>query len=219
MRKVNNNILVPNIPCKICIRLYNFLQQQQLKNPDWYNAPITSFLPVNQPYQSEILIVGLAPGLQGANRTGRPFTGDHAGILLYNTLRKYGFAIGDYDPDANDNLQLVNCIIANAVRCVPPQNKPTTDEINNCRGFLASLIENLPNLKVIIPLGTIAHNSLLKILKLKIKDYPFKHGALGQFENKYILSSYHCSRYNTQTNRLTTQMFEDIFSRAKSLIS
>lgn len=212
-------ILQPEIKCNICPRLYHYLEESRKINPSWHNAPVASFVPLVNPYESELLIVGLAPGLKGANRTGRPFTGDYAGILLYDTLKKFGFAKGQFNPNGEDDLQLINSIITNAVRCVPPQNKPLGEEITNCRPFLSSLIQNLTQLKVIVTLGSVAHNSLLKILGLKLKDYPFQHAKVAEYNDCYIISSYHCSKYNTQTRRLTTEMFEEVFDKARQFIS
>jgi uracil-DNA glycosylase len=162
--------------------------------------------------------VGLAPGLQGANRTGRPFTGDWAGDLLYGTLLKLGLAKGSYEERADDTLELINCRIANSVRCVPPQNKPQPSEIKTCRQFLISELENLPNVKVILALGKIAHDSVCDALKAKKKLHPFKHGMSYEQVGTYrLISSYHCSRYNTNTGVLTPEMFQDVVAKAKSL--
>jgi len=170
------------------------------------------------PFTARLLIAGLAPGLQGANRTGRPFTGDWAGDLLYATLLKHGLAKGVYDERADDTLELVNCRIANSVRCVPPQNKPEPSEIKTCRQFLKSELETLPNVKVILALGKIAHDSVCDTLGAKKTLHPFKHGVAYEKVGKFILiSSYHCSRYNTNTGVLTTEMFEDVVAKAKGL--
>jgi len=169
------------------------------------------------PLDACILIAGLAPGLQGANRTGRPFTGDWAGDLLYATLLKHGLAKGDYEERIDDTLELVDCRIANAVRCVPPQNKPEPSEIKTCRQFLKSELETLPRVKVILALGKIAHDSVCDTLGARKSLHPFKHGVsydIGRFK---LISSYHCSRYNTNTRVLTTQMFEDVVEKAKTL--
>ena len=160
-----------------------------------------------------MLIVGLAPGLRGANRTSRPFTGDYAGQLLYPTLLKFGLASGDYAEDPNDSLSLVNCRVTNAVRCVPPQNKPTGAEINACRDYLIAEIDSMANLRVILALGTVSHASLLRSAGLRQKDWKFGHGAFHELPNGLILAnSYHCSRYNTNTGRLTEAMFHDVFA-------
>ena len=163
------------------------------------------------------MIAGLAPGLQGANRTGRPFTGDWAGDLLYATLLKHGLAKGEYDERTDDTLELVDCRIANSVRCVPPQNKPEPSEIKTCRQFLISELEVLPNVKVILALGKIAHDSVLKTLDARIAAHPFKHGVVYELGRFKLISSYHCSRYNTNTGVLTTKMFEDVVGKAKKL--
>ena len=164
---------------------------------------------------SSLLIVGLAPGLQGANKTGRPFTGDYAGDLLYKTINKFNFSKGKYAGRIDDNLKLKDCTITNAVRCVPPQNKPISEEINNCNNFLKKTIEIHKNLKVIIALGLIAHKSIISALSLKQKLYKFKHGNKHKIDNLILIDSYHCSRYNTNTGRLNQEMFEKIFFEAK----
>jgi len=169
------------------------------------------------PLTARLLIAGLAPGLQGANRTGRPFTGDWAGDLLYDTLLKLGLAKGVYEERADDTLELVDCRIANSVHCVPPQNKPLPVEIKTCRQFLHSELEILPHVKVILALGKIAHDSVCDALGVKKSTHPFKHGVscdLGKFT---LISSYHCSRYNTNTGVLTTEMFENVVAKAKAL--
>ena len=162
-----------------------------------------------------LAIAGLAPGLQGANRTGRPFTGDWAGDLLYGTLLKLGMARGEYDERIDDTLELVGCRIVNSVRCVPPQNKPEPSEIKTCRQFLISELDAMTNLKVILALGKIAHDSVLKTLGARIGDYPFGHDTHYEIGKFRLISSYHCSRYNTNTRRLTTEMFESVMGKAK----
>ena len=162
---------------------------------------------------ARLLVVGLAPGLKGANRTGRPFTGDYAGDLLYATLISFGFASGCYDARPDDGLKLVDCMITNAVRCVPPQNKPTPQEIGCCRPFLIGRISAMPNLRVILALGRIAHDQVLSALALKKSHFPFAHGRVHSFENGIVLAdSFHCSRYNTNTGRLTEAMFHSVFA-------
>src|ERR1700759_814551 len=203
----------PSKDCPLCPRLAQFRAENRAKHPDWFNAPVPSFGPLD----AKLLIVGLAPGLQGANRTGRPFTGDWAGDLLYGTLLKLGLAKGDYEERADDTLTLVDCRIANSVRCVPPQNKPEPSEIKTCRQFLISELETLPNVKVILALGKIAHDSVLKTLDAKISAHPFKHGAIYEIGKFQLISSYHCSRYNTNTGVLTTEMFETVVAKAKRL--
>jgi uracil-DNA glycosylase family 4 len=191
--------------------LYNFRKKNQSNNPDWFNAPVPTFGELS----SSLLIVGLAPGLQGANKTGRPFTGDYAGDLLYKTINKFNFSKGKYAGTIDDSLKLKDCTITNAVRCVPPQNKPISEEINNCNNFLKKTIENHKNLKVIIALGLIAHKSIISALNLKQKLYKFKHGNKHKIDNLILIDSYHCSRYNTNTGRLNQEMFEKIFFEAK----
>ncbi len=206
--------LAPPHDCPLCPRLAAFRADNQKKHPGWFNGPVPSFGPLD----ARLLIAGLAPGLQGANRTGRPFTGDWAGDLLYATLLKHGLAKGNYDERPDDGLALVNCRIANAVRCVPPQNKPEPSEIKTCRQFLISELEILPNVKVILALGKIAHDSVLKTLEARIAAHPFKHGGVYEIGRFKLISSYHCSRYNTNTGVLTTKMFEDVVAQAKKLI-
>jgi uracil-DNA glycosylase family 4 len=205
--------LAPPHDCPLCPRLAAFRAANRAKYPDWFNGPVPSFGPLT----ARILIAGLAPGLQGANRTGRPFTGDWAGDLLYATLLKCGLAKGVYDERIDDTLELVNCRIANSVRCVPPQNKPEPSEIKTCRQFLISELDVLPNVKVILALGKIAHDSVLKTLDAKISAHPFKHGVAYEIGRFTLISSYHCSRYNTNTGVLTTPMFENVVSKAKAL--
>ncbi len=199
----------PPVDCALCPRLAEFRATNAELYPDWHNAPVASF----GAKDVCLLIVGLAPGLKGANRTGRPFTGDYAGDLLYDTMIRYGFATGKYEADPNDSLRLQDAMVTNAVRCLPPQNKPIGSEINNCRPYLAAQIEELPNLKAIMALGGIAHNSTLSALGCKRSAFRFAHNAHHRVSDKITLfDSYHCSRYNTNTGRLTTQMFEDVFS-------
>jgi uracil-DNA glycosylase family 4 len=190
-----------------------FRRANRARHPGWFNGPVPSFGPLN----ARIVIAGLAPGLQGANRTGRPFTGDWAGDLLYATLLKFGLATGVYDERPDDGLELVDCRIANSVRCVPPQNKPETAEIKTCRQFLISELDTLPRVKVILALGKIAHDSVLTTLGAKISAHPFKHGVVYDVRNFKLISSYHCSRYNTNTGRLTTEMFEKVVAKAREL--
>lgn len=166
--------------------------------------------------QAEILIVGLAPGLKGANFTGRPFTGDYAGELLYPTLLDFGFATGQFEARADDSLELINCRITNAVRCVPPQNKPTGAEIKQCRSFLEREIASMPNLKILVALGRIAHDAVLKALEFKLASCKFGHGHIHDLKSYTLIDSYHCSRYNTQTRRLTPEMFADIFAEVQN---
>ncbi len=203
----------PPKDCPLCPRLAAFRHENQKKFPSYWNAPVPSFGPLD----ASILIAGLAPGLHGANQTGRPFTGDWAGDLLYATLLKFGLATGKYEERTNDPLKLVGIRIANAVRCVPPQNKPEPSEINTCRQFLISELETLPKIKVILALGKIAHDSTCKTLGARIATHPFKHGVAYDIGRFKLISSYHCSRYNTNTGVLTTPMFEKVVQDAKTL--
>ena len=201
----------PGRDCPLCPRLAEFRAQARAKAPDWYNAPVDSFGDPN----AQLLIVGLAPGMQGANRTGRPFTGDYAGDLLYATLLEYGFAKGVYHARPDDGLKLVDCRISNAVRCVPPQNKPLPAEINICRQFLVATIATMPKLRAIVALGRIAHESTLKALGLRSAAAPFGHGAVHGAGAVRLYDSYHCSRYNTNTGVLTPKMFREVFAKVR----
>src|SRR3569623_1317083 len=205
--------LGPTQDCPLCPRQMAIRHEQRARHPDWFNAPVPCF----GPRDAAIAIAGLAPGLQGANRTGRPFTGDWAGDLLYDTLLKLKLAKGVYEERADDSLELVNCRIVNSVRCVPPQNKPEPSEINTCRQFLISELEHMPRLKIILALGKIAHDSVLRTYGKKISAHPFKHGGVYDLGPVKLISSSHCSRYNTNTGVLTTQMFEDVVGQAKKL--
>jgi uracil-DNA glycosylase family 4 len=201
----------PDRDCPLCPRLADFRSEARARQPDWFNAPVASFGDPN----ARLLIVGLAPGLQGANRTGRPFTGDYAGDLLYATLIEYGFASGVYQARPDDGLKLVDCRISNAVRCVPPQNKPLPIEINTCRQFLAATIATMPKLRAIVMLGRIAHESTVKALGIRNGAAPFAHGAVHEAGSIGLYDSYHCSRYNTNTGVLTPKMFRDVFARVR----
>ena len=197
----------PGRDCPICPRLVAFRRKNRENEPCWHNAPVPSFGPVS----ARLLVVGLAPGLKGANRTGRPFTGDYAGDQLNDTLRKFGFADGAYGRNADDGFCLIDCRVTNAVRCVPPENKPTPSEIAGCRPFLAGEIAAMPRLAAIMALGAIAHASTLAALGERLSRRPFKHGVLHELEGGLVLAdSYHCSRYNTNTGRLTAAMFEAV---------
>ena len=198
--------------CPRCPRLVAFRHAWREKQPDWHNAPVPSFGPVS----ARLLIVGLAPGLQGANRTGRPFTGDFAGDLLYATLARFGFAAGDYAARPDDGLRLVDARITNAVRCVPPENKPTGSEIKECRGFLKAAIAEMPNLATLVLLGRIAHDSTVAALGHTLSALPFAHGAQHAAGAFTLFDSYHCSRYNTNTGVLTPEMFQAVFAAARS---
>lgn len=195
--------------CRKCPRLATFLDQVSLENPDYYAKPVSPFGDKNP----KLLIVGLAPGMHGANKTGRPFTGDFAGILLYETLHRFGFSNMAVSSHAADGLVLTGCRITNAVKCLPPQNKPQPIEIKQCNSYLSNEIKVLDNKSILLALGTIAHKAILMALELKEKNYPFSHGVQHTLPNGLTLfDSYHCSRYNTQTKRLTPDMFSSVFS-------
>ena len=199
--------------CGKCERLAAFRNENRKSHPKWHNAPVASF----GDSKARLLIVGLAPGLKGANRTGRPFTGDFAGDLLYGTLLASGFASGRSGADPNDGLVLVDCRITNAVRCVPPQNKPQPQEIKACREFLSATIEAMPRLSAIVALGRIAHESTLTALELRKSIFPFAHNSRHAVRPGLVLfDSYHCSRYNTNTGVLTTAMFEAVFAGVRA---
>jgi uracil-DNA glycosylase family 4 len=202
----------PDRNCPLCPRLAAFREAARVREPNWFNSPAPSF---GDP-KGRLLIVGLAPGLQGANRTGRPFTGDFAGDLLYATLLEYGFAKGVYQARPDDGLTLVDCRIGNAVRCVPPQNKPLPLEINTCRQFLVATIETMANLRAIVALGRVAHESTLKALSLRAAAAPFAHGAIHPAGALKLYDSYHCSRYNTNTGVLTPEMFRSVFAKVRA---
>lgn len=205
----------PEADCPLCPRLAGFRHDQRRSFPDWHNAPVPSFGEAN----ARLLIVGLAPGLRGANCTGRPFTGDHAGTLLYPTLLRHGFARGAYAARIDDGLELVDCRITNAVRCVPPENRPVGAEINACRAFLAEELERPEVPRVVLSLGGIAHASVVRTLGLRLKDHPFKHGAIYDPDRKpRLAASYHCSRYNLNTGRLTPDMFDAVVARVRALV-
>jgi uracil-DNA glycosylase len=203
----------PSHDCTLCPRLSGFIREWRGREPLWHNGPVPLFADAD-PARIRLLIVGLAPGLRGANRTGRPFTGDHAGELLYRMLLKHGFATGAYAASPDDGVQLRGAAIINAVRCVPPQNKPLPDEINTCRRFLAPAFSAWPGLRAVVTLGAIAHASTVKALGLRAAEHPFKHGGETRIGALAILPSYHCSRYNTNTGVLTEEMFNAVFARA-----
>lgn len=204
----------PGRDCPLCPRLVTFRQDWRQREPAWHNAPVPSF----GADQSRLLIVGLAPGLRGANATGRPFTGDYAGYLLYATLGEFGFAQGHYAEHRDDGLSLTDCRITNAVRCVPPENKPVGAEIAACRPFLVATIAGMPQLKVILALGRIAHESVLRALGQAPATVPFRHGGQAMVKGITLVSSYHCSRYNTNTGRLTDAMFRAVFADIRGLL-
>lgn len=213
--------ILPDENCNHCPRLAKFRDDNREKFPDKFNAPVPSFGDADP----LLLVVGLAPGLKGANFTGRPFTGDYAGDLLYPTLVKFGFAKGKFDRRPDDGLELVDARITNAVRCVPPENKPVGAEINSCRPFMTAELETFRRLRVVIALGTIAHNSFLRALGLKVAEYKFGHGnehllkpKKGLKKETLLIDSYHCSRYNVNTGRLTAKMFEDVVEAAQKAV-
>jgi uracil-DNA glycosylase family 4 len=199
----------PPRDCDRCPRLRAFLLELRERYPDYHNAPVPSF---GDP-RPELLIVGLAPGMHGANQTGRPFTGDWAGDLLYSAIERYGFSKGQYGARADDGLLLEGAMITNAVRCLPPQNKPVGAECTNCRPFLADQIASLPSLRALLCLGKVSHDNTVRALGRRLKDFPFGHGTRYKLSDRLTLfSSYHCSRYNTNTKRLTEPMFMDVFA-------
>ena len=202
--------------CVRCPRLAKFLKTSREKFPEYYGRPVPAF----GDYNSAVLIVGLAPGMHGANATGRPFTGDHAGALLYSTLYKFGFSNQSSSISLTDGLKLIDCRITNAVRCVPPQNKPKSDEVNNCLEYLRFDLEQVRSGGVVVALGRVAHEAVLKACNLSSRAFKFGHGNLSsmKFNDLNLLSSYHCSRYNTQTRRLTVEMFEEVFENARNIV-
>lgn len=201
--------------CRRCPRLAQFLDDVRSKQPGYYCLPVPPFGDA----RAELLVVGLAPGMHGANRTGRPFTGDHAGILLYEMLHEFGFGTLAESISADDPLRLKNCRITNAVKCLPPDNKPIGAEINECNQFLAKEIETMPAGSLLIALGGIAHRAIIKAAGLRQADYKFGHAAEHDVEGRFtMLDSYHCSRYNTNTGRLTTEMFRAVFARAREIV-
>jgi uracil-DNA glycosylase family 4 len=198
----------PGRDCPLCPRLVAFRKQWREREPGWFNAPVASFGPLG----ARLLIVGLAPGLQGANRTGRPFTGDYAGDLLFGTLVEFGFARGQFDARVDDTIELVDARITNAVRCVPPDNKPTPAEIVTCRRFLEATIAEMTGLRAIMALGRIAHEAAVGALGVRKAAVTFAHGAQHEIGRVTLFDSYHCSRYNTNTGVLTPAMFEAVFA-------
>ena len=212
---MNSQALVYNENCAKCGRLSKFLKSSKNKFPDYFCKPVPAF---GDP-KARLLIVGLAPGMHGANATGRPFTGDYAGILLYETLFKYKFSTQAISEDRDDSLKLLNCRITNAVKCVPPANKPTTDEIKVCNEYLQNELRALQPKSVILALGKIAHDAVLRAFNLRLSQYPFGHGNRYELENRLrLINSYHCSRYNTQTKRLSKEQFEDIFKTIRNML-
>jgi uracil-DNA glycosylase family 4 len=205
----------PAPDCARCPRLVAFRRDMRAAEPAWHNAPVPSFGPLD----ARLLVVGLAPGMKGANRTGRPFTGDYAGDLLYATLGDFGFARGRYGARVDDGLELVDCRITNAVRCLPPDNKPIGAEVTACRDFLAAEIAAMPGLRIVLALGTVAHGAVLAALGQRKSSCRFTHGAVHEIAGGPALAdSYHCSRYNTNTGRLTEDMFRDVFADIRARI-
>ncbi len=202
--------MTPEAPrdCPLCPRLAAYRENNRAAHPDWFNGAVPSF----GPSDARVLVLGLAPGVAGANRTGRPFTGDYAGDLLYATLTKFGLATGAFAARPDDGLELRDCMVSNAVRCVPPQNKPLPAEVATCRGYLAARIAALPRLAGVLCLGRIAHESLVRTLGERLAAHPFAHGARHELGGLAVFDSYHCSRYNTNTRRLTPAMFEAVFA-------
>jgi uracil-DNA glycosylase family 4 len=205
---------LPAADCPLCPRLTAFREANQAAHPAFFNGAVPAFGELD----AELLIVGLAPGLRGANATGRPFTGDYAGDVLYPALVKQGLASGNYQQRPDDGLQLINCRITNAVRCVPPENKPTTPEIASCNAFLSKEIKAMPKLKLMISLGGISHKAILKALGYKQSHCGFAHGAVHELGPYRLLNSYHTSRYNVNTGRLTFEMFDAIIAQARGLL-
>ncbi|HSD69733.1 MAG TPA: uracil-DNA glycosylase [Woeseiaceae bacterium] len=202
--------------CRSCPRLAAFLDRVARDNPGYYCKPVPPFGAAD----ARLLIVGLAPGMHGANRSGRPFTGDHAGILLYRTLHEFGFSSGPESTSADDGLHLINCRITNAVKCLPPDNKPVGAEIATCNRYLAGELHGLASHTLVLALGGIAHRAVIRAVRLRQTDYPFAHGMVYRLgAGRQLLDSYHCSRYNTNTGRLTAEMFRDIFSKARTLLN
>jgi len=204
----------PSRDCPLCPRLVEFRKSLRAREPSWFNAPVPSFGARN----ARLLIVGLAPGLRGANRTGRPFTGDYAGDLLYRTLSEFGFARGAYQARADDELRLVDACITNAVRCVPPENKPVPDEVTTCRTFLKATLADMGRLRVILALGRIAHESVARAFDLRPSATPFAHGARHAIGRLELFDSYHCSRQNTNTGTLTPDMFRAVFAAIRAYL-
>jgi uracil-DNA glycosylase family 4 len=205
---------MPGRDCPRCPRLVAFRDSWRAQEPAWFNAPVDSL----GPSDARLLIIGLAPGLRGANRTGRPFTGDYAGELLYATLAAFGFARGDYRASADDGLELVDCRITNAVRCVPPENKPTPKEITTCREFLVATLAEMAKLRAVVALGRVAHESYVAACGVRRSKYPFAHGRAHPMAAITLFDSYHCSRYNTNTGLLTPVMFRDVIAQARKTV-
>ncbi len=202
----------PDADCLMCPRLVAFRRANAVAFPDWHNAPVPSF----GPREARLLIVGLAPGLRGANRTGRPFTGDFAGDLLYPAIAAFGFGAGPFEARRDDGFRMIGARVTNAVRCVPPENRPTAAEVNTCNRFLEAEITSMPGLRAILALGLVAHKAVLRALGLVAARYRFAHGAMHELPTGHLLAdSYHCSRYNTNTGRLTEAMFHAVFAELR----
>jgi uracil-DNA glycosylase len=202
-----DTIELPARDCALCPRLVAYRAANQAQHPDWFNGPVPSFGDAS----ARLLVLGMAPGVKGANRTGRPFTGDHAGILLYQTLLHFGFAAGEYHADPEDGLSLRDCRIVNAVRCVPPANLPVPLEVKTCNQFLTAELRGMPELRVVLALGVLAHAAALRACGIPSTRIPFRHGAIHELPDGLLLAnSYHVSRYNTNTGRLTPEMFEAV---------
>ena len=200
----------PSPDCPLCPRLVAYREANRAAHPDWFNAPVPCFGPLDGP----LLIAGMAPGVKGANRTGRPFTGDHAGLLLYGTLLRFGLAEGEYRAEPDDGLVLRNCRIANAVRCVPPANLPEPVEVTTCNRFLTAELAAMPNLRIVLALGVLAHAAVLKACGVPVTRIRFRHGEIHALPDGLLLAdSYHVSRYNTNTGKLTAGMFEDVIRK------
>lgn len=208
----------PSPDCPLCPRLHDFIADWRRREPSWFNAPVPTFLPPEGEDAVRLLIVGLAPGLRGANRTGRPFTGDYTGDLLYGTLVAQGMARGEFKARPDDGLELVGTAITNAVRCVPPENKPVGAEISTCRTFLVPTIRAFANLRAVLALGSIAHQSTVRALGGRVAAHPFRHGGRHEIGGVTLFSSYHCSRYNTNTGVLTEEMFVNVFKEMAAFL-
>jgi uracil-DNA glycosylase family 4 len=208
----------PPADCAQCPRLHDFIAGWRAREPDWHNGPVPTWLPPGGPDDVSLLIVGLAPGLRGANRTGRPFTGDHSGDMVFSALVEQGLATGAPHAQRGDGLELSRTAITNAVRCVPPENRPTASEINTCRSFLTATVVRFQNLRAIVTLGRIAHESTIRALGARVSAHPFGHGAATEIDGVTVFSSYHCSRYNVNTGVLTTSMFDSFFKTVSAFL-
>ncbi|MFN3765401.1 MAG: uracil-DNA glycosylase [Aliihoeflea sp.] len=208
----------PSPDCPLCPRLHDFIATWRAREPHWFNAPVPTWRAQGDETKVRLLVVGLAPGLRGANRTGRPFTGDYAGDLLYSTLKRFGFAAGEFEARPDDSLELIETAVTNALRCVPPENKPVGAEINTCRKFLVPTIGRFANLKAIVTLGSISHQSVVRALGGRVAEHKFGHQAETELAGIHVFSSYHCSRYNTNTGRLTEEMFVNVFRDVRAFL-